>query len=159
MFSCLFSCCHPPLPQICDLRIHRCHAHTTAVQAHSTTRPYPGLAIRSCCLFPNASCARNSSRLTCGHKNTQLGGRSAPNGAFLPRIPGRGPECQTRLHPQFGGIMSPNREGAVSSQRGVVCHWRGASGNGHAMAVRMNLEHTSLATWLMMTNTSGNVTN
>ena len=84
--------------------------------------------------------------------------RGDPKGPFLPRIAGRGPECQTRLRPQFGGIMSPNREGAVSSQRDVVCHQRGASGNGHAMAVRMNLEHTSLATWLMMTNTSGNMT-
>ena len=62
------------------------------------------------------------------------------------------------LRPQFGCTMSPNREGAVSLQRGVVWHRRVTSGNGHAMAVRMNFEHTSLATWLMMTNTSGNMT-
>ena len=142
-----------------DQNIHRCHAHTTAVQAHSTALPYAGLPIRPCCFAPMAGCAQSSSRPAGGHKNTQLGHCSNPKGPFLPRIAGRGPECQTRLHPQFGGIMSPNREGAVSSQRDVVCHRRGASGNGHAMAVRMNLEHTSLATWLMMKNTSGNVTN
>ena len=123
-------------------------------RARTRVWPFGHLA----CLFPNASCARNSSRLTCGHKSTQLGGRSAPNGAFLPRIPGRGPECQRRLRPQFGCTMSPNREGAVSLQRGVVWHRRGTSGNGLAMAVRMNFEHTSLTTWLMMTNTSGNMT-
>ena len=129
-----------------DQNIHRCHAHTTAVQAHSTALPYAGLAIRPCCFAPMAGCAQSSSRPAGGHKNTQLGHCSNPKGPFLPRIAGRGPECQTRLRPQFGGIMSPNREGAVSSQRGVVCHRRGASGNGHAMAVRMNFKHTGLAT-------------
>ena len=108
--------------------------------------PYAGLAIRPCCFAPMAGCAQSASRRAGGHKNTQLGHCSNPKGPFLPRIAGRGPECQTRLHPQFGGIMSPNREGAVSSQRDVVCHRRGASGNGHAMAVRMNFKHTGLAT-------------
>ena len=142
-----------------DQNPHRCHAHTTAVQAHSTALPYAGLAIRPCCFAPMAGCAQSSSRPAGGHKKTQLGHRGDPKGPFLPRIAGRGPECQTRLRPQFGGIMSPNREGAVSLQRGVVWHRRGTSGNGHVMAVRMNFEHTSLATWLTMTNTSGNMTN
>ena len=132
-----------------DKNTHWCYVITVVVQAHSTkaiSRPYQDSAIAACCFLPNASCTRNSSRLTCGHKSTQLGGRSAPNGAFLPRIPGRGPECQRRLRPHFGFLMSPNREGAVSLQRGVVWHRRGASGNGHAMAVRMNFKHTGLAT-------------